>query len=94
MPVVWRAKALADVSRIVRYIATDNPVAAKRVGRELLLAGDSLVIFPRRGRPGREAGTRELVVVPPYLIVYRVSGADMVTILRVWHAAQNRSDSL
>jgi plasmid stabilization system protein ParE len=34
------------------------------------------------------------VVVPPYLIVYRVSGADMVTILRVWHAAQNRSDSL
>jgi addiction module RelE/StbE family toxin len=94
VPVVWRAKALADVSRIVRYIATDNPVAAKRVGRELLLAGDSLVIFPRRGRPGREAGTRELVVVPPYLIVYRVSGADMVTILRVWHAAQNRSDSL
>jgi addiction module RelE/StbE family toxin len=94
VPVVWRAKALADVSRIVRYIATDNPVAAKRVGRELLLAGDSLVIFPRRGRPGREAGTRELVVMPPYLIVYRVSGADMVTILRVWHAAQNRSDSL
>lgn len=94
MPVVWRAKALADVSRIVRYIATDNPVAAKRVGRELLLAGDSLVIFPRRGRPGREAGTRELVVMPPYLIVYRVSGADLVTILRVWHAAQNRSDSL
>jgi len=94
VPVVWRAKALADVSRIVRYIATDNPVAAKRVGRELLLAGDSLVIFPRRGRPGREAGTRELVVMPPYLIVYRVSGADLVTILRVWHAAQNRSDSL
>ena len=94
MPVVWRAKALADVSRIVRYIATDNQVAAKRVGQELLLAGDSLVIFPRRGRPGREAGTRELVVMPPYLIVYRVSGADLVTILRVWHAAQNRSDSL
>ncbi|WP_158925210.1 type II toxin-antitoxin system RelE/ParE family toxin [Acidisphaera sp. S103] len=90
MPVVWRARALTDVGRIIRHIAADNPVAAKRVGRELLLAGDSLTIFPHRGRPGRQAGTRELVVMPPYLIVYRVSGSDLVTILRVWHAAQDR----
>jgi addiction module RelE/StbE family toxin len=90
LAVVWRVKALADVSRIVRYIAADNPVAAARVGREILLAGDSLVMFPHRGRRGRQAGTRELVVMPPYLIVYRVSRADVVTILRVWHAAQDR----
>jgi addiction module RelE/StbE family toxin len=90
LPVVWRARALTDVGRIIRHIAADNPVAARLVGRELLLAGDSLTIFPRRGRPGRQAGTRELVVTPPYLIVYRVSGSDLVTILRVWHAAQDR----
>lgn len=90
MPVSWRARALADVSRIVRYIATDNPVAASRVGRESLLAGDSLTLFPRRGRPGRQAGTRELVTIGPYIVVYRVEGADMVTILRIWHGAQNR----
>jgi toxin ParE1/3/4 len=93
VPVVWRAKALADAGRIVRYISADNPVAAKRVGRELLLAADSLTMFPRRGRPGRLAGTRELVVMPPYLIVYRISGTDAVTILRVWHAAQDRPTS-
>ena len=90
MPVVWRAKALANVGRIVRYIAADNPVAARLVGRELLLAGDSLVMFPRRGRPGRQAETRELMAISPYLIVYRVAGADAVTILRVWHATQDR----
>ena len=90
MPVAWRTRALADVGRILRYIAADNPVAAKRVGREILLAGDNLVMFPHRGRHGRQAGTRELVVMPPYLIVYRVSAADVVTILRVWHAAQDR----
>jgi plasmid stabilization system protein ParE len=61
--VAWRSRALADVSRIVSCIAADNPVAARRVGREILLAGDS---------------------------VYRVSAADAVTILRVWHAAQDR----
>lgn len=90
MPVVWRTRALADVGRIVRHIATDNPVAAAQVGRELLLAGDSLVMFPRRGRPGRQTETRELVATPPYVVVYRITGTDLVTILRVWHAAQNR----
>jgi len=94
VPVVWRARALADVGRIVRYIASDNPAAAKRVGREILLAGDSLEIFPRRGRPGRLSGTRELVVMPPYLIVYRVTPSNEVTILRVWHAARDRPGSL
>ena len=91
MPVIWRAKALADVGRIVRHIATENPVAARQVGRELLLAGDSLVMFPRRGRPGRQAGTRELVVVLPYIIVYRIKDEDVVTILRVWHGTQDRA---
>lgn len=76
-------QGVGDIGRIVRYIATDSPVAAKRVGRELLLAGDSLMMFPSRGRPGRQTGTRELVVTPPYLIVYRASDADVVTILRV-----------
>ena len=28
--------------------------------------------------------------MPPYLIVYRVSSTDAVTVLRVWHAAQDR----
>jgi toxin ParE1/3/4 len=90
LPVVWRAKALVDVGRIVRHIAADNPVAGWGLGREPLLAGDSLTMFPRPGRPGRQAGTRELAVMPPYLIVYRVSETDMVTILRGWHAAQDR----
>jgi plasmid stabilization system protein ParE len=90
LPVIWRAKALADVARIVRHIAKDNPIAAKRVGRELLLAGDSLVMFPRRGRPGRNAGTRELVILPPYIVVYRLAGNNAVTILRIWHGAQER----
>ena len=90
MAVVWRARALADVVRIVSYIANDNPIAARRVGRELLLAGDSLTTFPYRGRPGRQPGTRELVALPPYIVVYRISADDMVTIIRIWHAAQDR----
>jgi len=60
------------------------------VTRELILAGDSLALFPRRGRPGRAPGTRELVTVVPYVIVYEVDETDTVMILRVWHGAQDR----
>jgi plasmid stabilization system protein ParE len=28
--------------------------------------------------------------MPPYVIVYRVTDEDVVTILRIWHAAQDR----
>ncbi|WP_342238846.1 type II toxin-antitoxin system RelE/ParE family toxin [Inquilinus sp. OTU3971] len=53
----------------------------------LIAAADSLERLPRRGRPGLELATRELVVTP-YVIVYRVTG--QVEILRIWHGAQNR----
>lgn len=89
MSVVWRTVALADVARIVAHIADENPVAAPRIARELIVAGDSLDQFPRRGRSGVVPNTRELVAVRPYIIVYRVED-EIVRILRVWHSAQDR----
>nr|WP_295743003.1 type II toxin-antitoxin system RelE/ParE family toxin [uncultured Acidocella sp.] len=87
----WLAAALADVQHITRHISEENPRAAAKVARELLLAGDSLVLFPHRGRLGLAAGTRELTAVWPYIIVYEVnSQAEEVSVLRVWHGAQDR----
>lgn len=72
MIVRWLASARNDVVSIARHIATENPLAATRMAQELLVAGDSLASFPHRGRPGLAPGTRELVAVWPYLIVYRI----------------------
>ena len=56
-----------------------------------MLAGDSLALFPARGSLGLATGTRELVAVWPYLIVYEVdTSSDTVRILRIWHEAQER----
>jgi addiction module RelE/StbE family toxin len=88
--VVWTDDALTDVRAIRRYISEWNAAAAERLALALFEAGDSLSEWPRRGRPGRIAGTRELVFVWPYVIVYEVED-DTVRILRVWHGAQDRS---
>ncbi|WP_040843773.1 type II toxin-antitoxin system RelE/ParE family toxin [Nitrospirillum viridazoti] len=87
--VTWRPVAFTDLAKIIAHIHAENPIAAQRVGRELLLAGDSLTIFPNRGRHGRVPGTRELVTIQPYIIVYEVNDRKKVTILRIWHSAQD-----
>ena len=88
MQVSWTEPARQDLQRIRNYIAEFNPWAANRLAVQLLAAADSLEHFPRRGRAGIELGTRELLSVQPYAIVYRIG--PTVEILRVWHGAQNR----
>ena len=49
---------------------------------------EHLAMSPGLGRPGRVAGTRELVVSGiPYIVPYRVKG-EVVQIITVLHGAQ------
>ena len=94
MRVRWTDPAQTDFLEILGYIARDNPAAAERVGERLLSAIDVLETQPRLGRPGRVAGTRELVVPSlPYAAIYRIvdaprSAASEVEMLRVLHGAR------
>ncbi len=89
--VEWRLSALDDRDAIIAYLEPLNPHAAVNLLRALVLAGDSLALFPYRGRPGLAAGTCELVAIWPYLLVYEVNEATgIVSILRLWHGAQDR----
>jgi toxin ParE1/3/4 len=87
MQVVWTAKALRDLAVLRSYISQDKPPAAERQVELILAAVTGLARFPHSGRPGRRAGTRELVVgQTPYLVPYRVRG-DLVEVLRVLQRA-------
>ncbi len=90
MRVTWTESALIELEAIYDFLAPINPAAARRVVEDVLLAADSLSVFPHRGRKGRLLSTRELVIIRPYLIVYRILD-DEVLILRIWHSAQDRS---
>jgi len=70
----------------IRYIATDNPTAAKKLRDSIKDQVQSLEQFPERYRKGRETDTRELVVHPNYIVVYRITHS--IEILRVLHARQ------
>jgi toxin ParE1/3/4 len=88
MTVRWSPEAAADFAAIVEYIRKQNPSAAERVANKIYDGVVSLASFPRKGRPGRTKGTRELVFSPlPYIAVYRVKDG-VVEIARVLHGSQ------
>ncbi len=89
MKVIWTDDALLDIERHTVYLAQFNPAAAASVAQHLIDVGNSLTVFPYRGRIGSEPGIRELVAVHPYVVVYEI-GYDAVVVLRVWHGAQWR----
>lgn len=87
MKLLWQPNAQRDRERIYRYINTDAPKSARQLDLIFKQAALGLIDYPERGRSGRMAGTRELVVHPNYILVYRVK-PDLVEILTILHAAQ------
>ena len=85
MTIVWAPRAIRHLQELRAYLAQDSPAAAGRVAALLLAAVDHLADHPGLGRPGRIAGTRELVVPDtPFVIPYRVR-ADRIEIIAVFH---------
>ena len=83
--------ALSDLERIVAYIASHNPVAAERLGNQLLDAALSLCTFPERGRTVPEFRRTELreIIFRSYRIIYRINTTDQsLEIVRFWHGAR------
>ena len=88
MIVVWSPRAIEHLAHLRAYIARDNPKAANRIASTLVDAVERLAELPSLGRPGRVAGTRELVVSgTPYVIPYRVRG-DRLEVIAVFHSRQ------
>jgi len=84
---VWTRLANADRQKIREYIAQDNPAAALALDELFSEKTKRLVDHPSLGRPGRIAGTRELVAHQNYILVYDIVG-DQVRLLRVLHASR------
>ncbi|MEO8926576.1 MAG: type II toxin-antitoxin system RelE/ParE family toxin [Caulobacteraceae bacterium] len=80
------------MARLEAFLAIKNQRAALAATDALLAAVRSLGDFPERGRPGKGAGRRELVVKygrDAYVVRYRVT-IDAVVVTRIFHGRENR----
>ena len=87
MRVRWRPVAEADRDAIVEHIARDNPLAAIELGDAIERRVAGLPENPKLYRTGRVRGTREMVVHPNYVVVYRIA-RGAIEVLRVLHSAR------
>lgn len=83
----WKDEALDDLALIYFYILQRNPIAANKLRQTIIDAAEKLPLFPYIFRAGRAAGTREYVVHPNYILVYRVT-ANSIEIVSVLHTKQ------
>jgi toxin ParE1/3/4 len=89
MQLKWLRTALRNLDDEATYIAQDDAAAARLVVQRVMGAVATLAEQPGLGRPGRVAGTRELVVEKTrYIVPYRVRGQTVV-ILRVFHTSRS-----
>ena len=88
MKIRWTPRALSDATAILSRIAREDQRAADRLEARLLhVVEETLTAHPAMGRPGRVARTREFVVHPSYILVYRVRG-ESLELLAFRHSAR------
>jgi toxin ParE1/3/4 len=87
LTLIWSEKALEELDNIADYIGQRNESAGDQLVERIEFCAERLTEFPYMHRVGRIPGTREAVINPNYLLVYRVT-ADTVEVLNVLHTRQ------
>lgn len=87
MNVVWAPEARQDREDIFNDLAARDPFAAIAYDEQFETAGADLARFPMMGTSGKIQGTRELLHIKPYRLVYDVVG-NTVQILALVHMSR------
>ncbi|WP_206679557.1 type II toxin-antitoxin system RelE/ParE family toxin [Vreelandella salicampi] len=87
LPVEWRPEARSALWQIIDYLSDCNPYASASLFLAIEEAAEALPQHPYLYRPGRVAGTREAVIHPNYVVVYRVANTH-IAIVDVLHTRQ------
>ena len=85
----WTEQASQQLYQAYEYIALSNSEeVADRIAIRVADSVRQLETFPMSGRPGRVAGTRELVVSnTPFIAAYTID-QDRIGVLAIYHGAQ------
>ena len=89
MKVAWSYVALGNLIETNKYIASENPEAARKVINDIFEAGNKIKAFPEKGRivpELRRKNVRE-VFRYEYRIIYRIE-SKRIFVLTVLHMKQ------
>ena len=90
----YAPEAIEDLVRLREFIKKNNPTAAQRLARDLLLGMEKLKVFPEIGLKVERAfephRIRDLYI-GNYTVRYFIGDGEIV-VLRLWHGKENKKD--
>ena len=89
MTAEWSEQARQDLLAIFRYVAKDNPDAARRLLKRLRGTEENVFAHPFPGRvaPEFEVANMRECILPPYRVIYQVQ-REAILFLTVIHSRQ------
>jgi plasmid stabilization system protein ParE len=86
---IWTHRALKHLEQILEYIGQFAPAAARRVGRQIIRAAESLKQSPHLGGFIAEDPQRiyREILVGSYRVIHRAEG-NYVYIAAIWHSSR------
>jgi plasmid stabilization system protein ParE len=89
MKVAWSYVALGNLIETNKYIASENPEAARKVINDIFEAGNKIKTFPEKGRIVPELRRKNIreIFCYEYRIIYRIE-TKRIFVLTVLHIKQ------
>lgn len=94
MKVKYSPESLEDLQRVVEFVESKNPYAARRIAIDLQEGVDRLKQFPEIGLPVLNATNAENIrdlYLGNYTMRYLIT-AKIIYVLRVWHNKENEKN--
>ena len=97
--VVWTEVASHDIERLTSYLLDEAPLRAEQIVLRVISRGESLEVFPERGRTPpelRAIGDQAWLEIqePPWRIIYRIADKKTVEIHGVLDGRRSLEDIL
>ncbi|MGH8398306.1 MAG: type II toxin-antitoxin system RelE/ParE family toxin [Gammaproteobacteria bacterium] len=92
MRLLYSETAVSDLVRLREFIVEKDPLAAARVGAELVTRIENLLVFPELGHIVDQAPDPKVmhdVIFGKYIVRYTIH-SETIVILRVWHYYEGR----
>lgn len=96
MKLVYSQDAIADLIRLRKFIADNDPTAATRIAADLVTRINGLCTFPEMGRSVSQAPEPDSIrdfIFGKYVVRYMARESTLV-ILRIWHHYESSRDGI
>ena len=94
--IVWRERALEDISRLYDFLFEKNEEAATKAAQIILRGSSLLEESPRLGRPMADGTGRRELFIPfgsSFYVLRCFLADDDAVVVRVWHGRENRKEN-